>query len=140
MSIQPFNAVVAFIQPFQLERVIDALRLIPNFPGVSLSEVRGFGRHGAHAPKQGERAEVDPFGKYLRLEIVCRGSDLTSIIETIRTSAHTGHPGDGKVFVSDLAWAVRIRSGEIGDAAILGGPEGARGDESTSSSPTDDRT
>jgi len=63
------NCVVAFIQPFQLERVIDALRSIPDFPGVSVSDVRGFGRLAAHAPRKGERTEVDPFDPKVRLEI-----------------------------------------------------------------------
>ena len=123
MELQPLNVVVAFIQPFQLEQVVDALRRLPNFPGISVSEVRGFGRHGAHPPQHGEQAEVDPFEKKTRLEIYCQGTEVTSIIEAIRDSARTGHPGDGKIFAADVAWAIRIRTGELGGAALLGGPQ-----------------
>jgi nitrogen regulatory protein PII len=126
MSGESLNAVVAFIQPFQLESVVNALRRMPRFPGISVSEVRGFGRHGAHPPQVGELAEVVPLEKKIRLEIYCLGSEATSILQTIRQAAQTGHQGDGKVFVVDVAWAMRIRTGEIGVAAIGGG--GGHGD------------
>ena len=118
MSGESLNAVVAFIQPFQLESVVNALRRLPRFPGMSVTEVRGFGRRGAHPPHEGELAEVVPLEKKIRLEIYCRGSEATSILQTIQQTAHTGHSGDGVGFVVKVAWAMRIRTGESGPAAL----------------------
>ena len=120
MNTQSLTAVIAFIQPFQLDSVVDALRRMPGFPGMSVTEARGFGRHGAHPPHEGELAEVAPLEEKARLEIFCRGGEAMSILQTIRQSAHTGHQGDGKVFVIDVAWAMRIRTGELGPAALDG--------------------
>jgi len=111
--------VVAFIQPFQLESVVDAVRRIPNFPGLSVSEVRGFGSHAAHPPREGERGEVHAFETRLRLEVFCRLDEATSIVETIRHAAHTGHAGDGKIFAGPVTLAYRVRTGEWGEAAVV---------------------
>jgi nitrogen regulatory protein P-II 1 len=119
MESSPLQLVVAFIQPFQLDRVVDAVRRIPSFPGMSVSEVRGFGSHAAHLPREGERAEVHPFDTHLRLEVVCRLSDVGDIVEAIRQAAHTGHAGDGKVFAGPVTLGCRIRTGERGEAAVL---------------------
>jgi len=121
MDSESMHGVVAVIQPFMLEQVVDALRLVPNFPGMSVSELRGFGRRCAHAPRRGERTEVEPFEEKLRIEIFCRDAELKSILDTIRTTAHTGNPGDGKVFVSPLARVVGIRTGEEGPEVLLCG-------------------
>jgi len=120
MDTDIINTVVAYIRPFQLDAVVDALRALPGFPGMSVSDVRGFGHHGAHPPHRGERAEVDPFTPTKRLEIACRGQELSGIVETIRETARTGHAGDGKIFIGTLAWAIRIRTGEEGSDAIHG--------------------
>lgn len=118
MSAGFMNSIVAFIQPFQIERVVDALRSIPDFPGMSVSEVRGFGRLQAHQPRRGERTEVEPFERRVRIEIHCVGSAVSAIAETIHRAAHTGNSGDGVIFISDLAWAYRIRSEEQGQDAL----------------------
>ena len=113
--------VVAFIQPFQLDSVVDAVRRLPRFPGMSVSEVRGFGAHRAHPPAEGEQTEVHAFEKKMRIEIFCLPPELTTIIETIRKAAHTGNPGDGKIFAGPVTLASRIRTGEWGENATLGG-------------------
>lgn len=118
MESQALVVVIAFIQPFQLESVVDALRLIEGCPGMSVSEVRGVGCTGAHAPYTGERIEVDPLERKTRVEIFCRTTDVRTIVETIRAAAHTGNAGDGKIFVSPVAGAQRIRTGEWGEAAV----------------------
>lgn len=115
----PLNVVVAFIQPFQLEGVVDALRLVPGCPGMSVSEVRGMGCAGAHPPREGERTEVDPFEKKVRIELFCRAADVPGIVEGIRAAAHTGHRGDGKIFVGPVTTACRIRTGAWGEKAVL---------------------
>ena len=118
---RPLRQVVAFIQPFQLDGVVDALRRLPQFPGMSVSEVRGFGAHHAHPPRAGEATEVDPFERKVRLEIFCRVSELATIVEAIREAAHTGNPGDGKIFAGPVAIALRIRTAEWGEDALAGG-------------------
>jgi nitrogen regulatory protein PII len=112
---------VAFIQPFQLESVVDSLRRLPGFPGMSVSEVRGFGAHLSHPPHPGESTEVSPFEKRTRIEIFCRAADLTAIVEAIRAAAHTGNRGDGKIFAGPIAIACRIRTAEWGEDALLAG-------------------
>ncbi|MCL4822311.1 MAG: P-II family nitrogen regulator [Vicinamibacteria bacterium] len=119
MQTSPLHFVVAFIQPFQLDPVLDAVRALPNFPGISISEVRGFGAHAAHAPREGDRSEVYPVAPRLRLEVFCRADELIAIIETIRKAAHTGHSGDGKVFAGPVSLACRVSSAEWGETAIL---------------------
>ncbi len=118
MNEDSIAVVIAFIQAFQLDPVVDALRGMPGFPGMSVTEICGFGRHGAHPPHAGETGEVIPLEKKLRVEIFCRRSETTSILEMIRQEAHTGNQGDGKVFVVDVACAMRIRTGEVGFAAL----------------------
>lgn len=118
MDTPTLAVVVAFIQPFQLESVVDALRLIEGCPGISASDVRGVGCTGAHAPRPGERTEVDAFEQKTRLELFCRATDVPIIVETIHAAARTGHPGDGKIFVSPVTQARRIRTGASGEAAL----------------------
>ena len=121
MQSTSINVVVAFIQPFQLDGVVDALRRLPSFPGMSVSEVQGFGAHLAHPPQAGEGTEVHPFKRKVRVEVFCRPSELVAIIETIRKAAHTGNAGDGKIFAGPVTLAYRIRTGEWGESAILSG-------------------
>ncbi len=118
MSQEPLHVVVAFIQPFQLERVVDGLRELPNFPGLSVSEVRGFGRHTARPPHRGERTEVDPFERRLRMEVLCRLDELQGIVDSIALNAHTGNAGDGKIFVVEVTEVREIRTGESGERAL----------------------
>jgi nitrogen regulatory protein PII len=115
------QVVIAFIRPFQLDAVVDAVRRIPNFPGMSVGEIRGFGSHAAHPPRDGERGEVHAFEPSLRLEIFCRLDEATAIVETIWHAARTGHAGDGKIFACPVTLAYRVRSGEWGESAILSG-------------------
>mgnify|MGYP001352926717 CR=1 FL=1 len=112
------SVVVAFIQPFQLERVIDALRHAEHCPGVSVTEVRGMGSTRAHPPRRGERTEVVPLEQAVRLEIFCASVDAVPLADVIRTHAHTGHAGDGKVFVCPVTDAARIRTGAHGADAL----------------------
>jgi nitrogen regulatory protein PII len=113
------QVVVAFVQPFRLDAVVDAVRGIPNFPGMSVCEVTGFGAHAAHPPRPGERSEVHAFENRLRIEVFCRLEEATAIVETIRRAAHTGHAGDGKIFAAPVNVAYRVRTGEWGESAVL---------------------
>ncbi len=118
MEPSSLNVVVAFIQPFQLDAVVDALRRLPSCPGMSVSDVRGFGAHRAHPPRAGDDTEVHAFEKKVRVEIFCRASELVEIIDLVREAAHTGNAGDGKIFAGPVTLAQRIRSGESGEAAL----------------------
>lgn len=119
MPVNEMQFVVAYIRPLTLGRVVDAVRRLPDFPGLSVTEARGFGSDDAHPPRTGERSEVHPFEPMVRLEVFCRSVDLIAVVEAIRKSAYTGHGGDGKVFAGPLDIACRIRSGETGAAALV---------------------
>lgn len=121
MSPDSMHVVVAFVQPFLLEEVVDALRLVRGFPGMSVSEVRGFGRRCAHAPRRGEATEVEPFEERSRIEICCRAAELKAILDALSRSAHTGNAGDGKIFVLPLDRAILIRTREEGSEALVCG-------------------
>ncbi len=95
----------AVIQEFMLPKVVEALRAHPEFPGLTVSRVRGFGRYGTEE----ELSETPP---KIKLEIVVPTALVESVIELIRSNAHTGRPGDGKIFVHKVDEVVRIRTGE----------------------------
>ena len=123
MGTDALQFVVAYIRPLTLARVVDAVRRLPDFPGLSVTDGRGFGSDEAHTPRRGERTEVHPFEPILRLEVFCQPADVIAIVEAIRKAAYTGHAGDGKIFAGAVDIACRIRSGETGTAAIERGRE-----------------
>ena len=112
------NCIVAFIRPLQLDAVVDGLRRVHGFAGISTCEVRGMGARGAHPPRSGERAEVDPFEPMVRLELFCRATDVIGMVEAIQQAGRTGNPGDGKIFVGPVMLARRIQTAEWGEAAF----------------------
>jgi nitrogen regulatory protein P-II 1 len=109
--------VEAVIRHFKLEDVKNALAE-QGIQGMTAVEVRGFGRQKGHSETyRGTEYAVD-FVPKVKLEIVCSDDDLQQVIDTILKTAQTGQIGDGKVFVSDLADAIRIRTGEMGNDAL----------------------
>ena len=107
----------AIIKPFKLDEVKEALNKI-NVSGMTISEVKGFGRQGGHKEVyRGAEYQVDFIPK-VKLEIVADKSLADQIVETITKAASTGKIGDGKVFVLPLEEAIRIRTGESGVEAI----------------------
>jgi len=113
--------ITAMIQPFMLSKVTSALEEIDGFPGMTVTDVRGFGREkGGHA-KGAPHCIIEDFVEYVkktRIEIVTRDEMADEVISTIVRTAHTGNPGDGKVFVWDIEKAVRIQTSETNDAAL----------------------
>jgi len=101
----------AIIQPFVLDKVIDALEVIPGLPGITISDVRGFGKAG-----DGNDPVRDV--KKVKLEIMVPESMAKEVVDRIAKAAHTGNPGDGKIFVIDIEDVVKIRTGERGRDAI----------------------
>ena len=107
----------AIIRHFKLEEVKEALTE-QGIHGMTVTEVRGFGRQKGHTEMyRGTEYQVDLVPK-LKLEIVVAAENCQHIVDTIIRSARTGQVGDGKIFVSDLAEAVRIRTGESGKDAL----------------------
>lgn len=99
----------AIIQPFRLSEVVDALRDIRGLPGITVSEVRGFGK----AVDDG----IDYAAK-TKLEVVVPDDLVEEVLRTICLYGKTGHPGDGKIFVSAIDEVVKVRTGERGQAAV----------------------
>lgn len=109
--------VEAIIKPFKLDEVKDALSEV-GVQGMTVTEVKGFGRTGGKKEVYRGSAYVVDFVPKVRLEIVV-SDDLThSVLDAIEKSAKTGRIGDGKIFVSPIDEAVRIRTGEKGEEAI----------------------
>ena len=107
----------AIIRHFKLDAVKEALTQ-HGVHGMTVSEVRGFGRQKGHSEMyRGAEYTVDFIPK-IKLETVVSDADAPGVIQTIVDTAKTGQVGDGKIFVSDVKDTVRIRTGESGDAAI----------------------
>lgn len=99
----------AIIQPFMAEKVIDALAAIDGLPGITLSEVKGFGR--TRGRSQSSRDEAVRCLKKTKLEIVVPDALAATVLECIQQHAYTGNRGDGKIFVLPVEDAIRIRTG-----------------------------
>jgi len=107
----------AIIQPFKLDEVKQALHDL-GVEGMTIMEVRGHGRQKGHTEVyRGQEYSVDLLPK-LKLELVVASSRFEEVLSTLTTAARTGKIGDGKVFVYDVAEAIRIRNDERGEAAL----------------------
>ena len=109
--------ITAVVKPFKLDDVKDALKSA-GAQGISVSEVRGFGRQGGHTETyRGAEYNIE-FVPKVRIEIVVDDSVVDNAIEAIRTAASTGKIGDGKIWVTNVEKIVRIRTGETGPDAL----------------------
>jgi nitrogen regulatory protein P-II 1 len=114
---EPMKKVEAIIKPFKLEEVKDALGDI-GIEGMTVSEVKGFGRQKGHTEiYRGSEYTVDFLPK-VKVELVLPDSRVEAAVATIVKAAKTGKIGDGKVFVSAVEEAIRIRTEEHGEAAV----------------------
>ena len=109
--------VEAIIKPFKLDEVKEALQDI-GVQGLSVLEVKGFGRQKGHTELYRGAEYVVDFLPKVKLEIVLDDSMVEQAVEAIRNAAQTGRIGDGKIFVSTIEQAIRIRTGETGPEAI----------------------
>ncbi len=107
----------AIIKPFKLDEVKDALNAI-GIEGITVSEVKGFGRQKGHTELYRGAEYVVDFIPKIKMEIAVSDELVSKVVETIQTSAKTGRIGDGKIFIISLEEAVRIRTGENGTDAI----------------------
>lgn len=113
--------IIAYIQPHALTRVEHALLHLPRFPGMSVWEAKGFGQGKGAAPHSVQE-ELTEFTRKVRLEIAALDEQAGAIVDAIATAARSGRRGDGKIFVLDLAEAVRIRTGDR-DAVAIRSPD-----------------
>ncbi len=115
--------VLAIIPRDQLQRVTDAL-VARHIHGLTISEARGFGQeHDTGHPEHHEYLGLE-MTKKIRLEVVCQDDEVEAALAAIYETGHTGHRGDGKVFVLPVLDALRLKTGERGPAALgprLGG-------------------
>jgi len=109
--------VTAIIKPFKLDDVREALADI-GVSGITVIEVKGFGRQKGHTELYRGAEYVVDFLPKIKLEIAVDDTSMDQVIDAIRSAAHTGKIGDGKIFVFDLEEVTRIRTGEQGPDAL----------------------
>jgi len=109
--------VEAIIKPFKLDEVKEALQDI-GIPGLSVIEVKGFGRQKGHTELYRGAEYVVDFLPKVKIEVVMSDDQVDSAIEAITDAAKTDKIGDGKIFVSSIDQAIRIRTGEEGESAL----------------------
>jgi len=107
----------AIIKPFKLDEVKEALSNI-GVSGLTVFEVKGFGRQKGHTELYRGAEYIVDFLPKIKLEFIINNEILDEVIETIKSSAHTGKIGDGKIFVSNIEEIIRIRTGEKNSDAI----------------------
>jgi nitrogen regulatory protein P-II 1 len=111
------NLITAVVKPFKLDDVKEALKAV-GVQGITVSEVRGFGRQGGHTETyRGSEYRID-FVPKVKLEILADAPDVERIVDAIVASASTGKIGDGKIWVTSVDTIVRIRTSEYGADAI----------------------
>lgn len=109
--------ITAIIKPAKLEEVREAL-LRCGIQGLTASEVSGFGRQKGHTEIYRGAEYAISFVPKTKVEVAVADSQVAAVIDALRSAANTGNIGDGKIFVTDLGQAVRIRTGETGDDAL----------------------
>ena len=107
----------AIIKPFKLDDVREALSDI-GVQGITVTEVKGFGRQKGHTELYRGAEYVVDFLPKVKLEVAVDDDIVEQVIETVRGAANTGKIGDGKIFVTELEQAIRIRTGETGEEAV----------------------
>lgn len=107
----------AYIKPFKLDEVKEALMEV-GIGGMSVIEVKGFGRQRGHKELyRGSEYKVDFLPK-LRVEVVATDEDVERVVKAIVSAARTGQIGDGKIFISEVEDAIRVRTGESGEEVL----------------------
>ena len=107
----------AIIKPFKLDEVKEALQEI-GLQGITVIEAKGFGRQKGHTELYRGAEYVVDFLPKVKLEVVLGDEMLDKAVEAIQKAAKTGRIGDGKIFISSIEEAIRIRTGETGSAAV----------------------
>jgi nitrogen regulatory protein P-II 1 len=109
--------VTAVLKPHRLQEVTDSLKDL-DVGGMTITEVQGFGRQRGHTEVyRGSEYKVDYVPK-VRVDVVCDAADADKVADVIAESARTGKIGDGKIWITEIARVVRIRTGEVGADAL----------------------
>jgi nitrogen regulatory protein P-II 1 len=109
--------ITTIIKPFKLDDVKDALKSI-GIQGMTVSEVKGFGRQGGHTETyRGSEYAID-FVPKVQIELVVDDSQVDSVVDAVRAAAATGKIGDGKIWITEVTRLIRLRTGEEGTDAI----------------------
>lgn len=110
--------IVAIIREFKVAEVVDAVEQDASFPGMTVLDCRGFGREKTKSPEHRPQEELTDFVDRQAILVAASEESADRVARRIEQVAHTGRPGDGKVLVLSLEEAVRIATGERGDAAL----------------------
>jgi len=110
--------IVAIVRPFKVTEVVDAMAADPAFPGMTVLECRGFGREKARSHGQANQESTHDFVGGQMILVAVPDASAAGVARRLTQVAHTGRPGDGKVFVVPLESALRIASGVVDDEAL----------------------
>ncbi len=108
----------AIINPFKLDNVLTELHKIDGLPGITVSDIRGFGKSKGKNVEKTISEGLHELVPKVKIELVVADEISDKIVDVIQQSAHTGNPGDGKIFVIDVKKVVKIRTNERGEIAI----------------------
>jgi len=108
----------AIIRPFKILDVVSELQKIENLPGVTISDIRGFGKSKAKDSKEKITEGLIAYVQKVKIEVVVPDEMVETIVSTIQANAHTGNPGDGKIFIYPVDDVIKIRTNEKGIGAI----------------------
>jgi nitrogen regulatory protein P-II 1 len=108
----------AIIRPFKLLEVTEELQKIEGLPGVTVSEIKGFGKSRAKNAKDKIVYEMVELIPRIKLEVVVSDEMVDEVVNVIQKYSHTGNTGDGKIFISNVEEVVKIRTNERGEGAI----------------------
>lgn len=114
---QPMKKIEAIIKPFKLDEIKEALQDV-GLQGITVIEAKGFGRQKGHTELYRGAEYVVDFLPKVKIELIVDDAQLETAVEAIQKAAHTGRIGDGKIFISTIDEAIRIRTGETGSDAI----------------------
>jgi nitrogen regulatory protein P-II 1 len=116
-GVNQMKKIEAIIKPFKLDEVKEALHEV-GLQGITVVEAKGFGRQKGHTELYRGAEYVVDFLPKVKIEVICEDAVVERAVEAITNAARTGRIGDGKIFISTIEEAIRIRTGEKGDAAI----------------------
>lgn len=108
----------AIIRPFKLLDVVTELQKIENLPGVTISDIKGFGKSKARDSKEKILDGLVAYVQKVKIEVVVCDEMVEAVVNAIQANAHTGDPGDGKIFIYAVDDVVKIRTNERGQVAI----------------------
>ena len=117
LGVNQMKKIEAIIKPFKLDEVKEALHEV-GLQGITVVEAKGFGRQKGHTELYRGAEYVVDFLPKVKIEVICEDAIVERAVEAIMNAARTGRIGDGKIFISSIEEAIRIRTGEKGETAI----------------------